>query len=235
MLPGKRRKAPDTLIVATNLPSIDLSGLDILRDQIKKTKPDIVILDTLQRYRDQTSTKESYKQDYIELSKISDLSRELDIPFLILHHTRKDTSGPDIARVLGTYGIAGVVDGIIELYKDNKSQQYKLSVKGRDIEESCWIVEREEDDMSWKIISSDIGIQMTKKQLDILNAVRNSYPNPTTPKMIQEKTGYRKDYIIKTLRKMAIDNIIRQLDRGQYLDIIEVDEGDYVDEEWEDD
>jgi RecA-family ATPase len=230
MLPSnsKRRKAPKNLIIGTNLPGLDLDGLDVLEEQIEKMRPDIVVIDTLQRIRDQSATRESYKQDYLEISKIANLSKKLDIPFLVLHHTRKDTSGPNIARVLGTYGIAGAADGILELMKD-KNEHYALSVAGRDIDEARWVIERDEDFKTWRIVSTDIGIKLTKKQHEVLDTVRNVYPEAISPKEVAKKTGLRRDFVNKHLSKLVDNNVIRKHGHGLYIDIIDSDE-----DEWED-
>ena len=111
------------------------SGLEDFVRNFKQAHPDMVllILDTLQWVRD-SSRKMSYGNDVDELAKLKQLSQELKINILLVHHTRKGTSDTDpLEKVSGTTGLTGTADTILVLERNVRSSKAKLSYVGKDI------------------------------------------------------------------------------------------------------
>jgi hypothetical protein len=101
----------------------------------RREHPDMVllILDTLQWVRDY-SKKMSYANDVAELAVLKQLSQELGISIIVVHHTRKGINdGNPLEKVSGTTGLTGTADTILVLDRNINNSKAKLSCVGKDI------------------------------------------------------------------------------------------------------
>lgn len=116
----------------------------------------LVILDTLGKARQQTSSNANqYQEDYGFAGSIKAVIDEVPGAALIgVHHTRKATAEDFIDAVSGTQGIAGAADSVIVLARKRKSDEGTLSVTGRDVEENEYAVKT--DGGLWSLDGMDI-------------------------------------------------------------------------------
>ena len=92
-----------------------------------------VAIDTFQLIRTPTADV-SYGNDYAELQPLRALAEELKICLLLVHHLRKMGDKDPINKLSGSTGIAGAVDAIYVLEKNERIENSAtLYASGRDI------------------------------------------------------------------------------------------------------
>src|SRR5438477_3209066 len=88
--------APAALQIATSWRRADAGGLDDLRDWLRghyKTAR-LGVIDTLQMIRGQRSRSEGvYADDYQAVGQLKTLADKSNVPFVAVHHLRKETAG----------------------------------------------------------------------------------------------------------------------------------------------
>ena len=81
---------------------------------------EFIVIDTFQRIRESTNTKNGYANDYEEIGKIKAVSDKYKIAVLLVHHLRKMPDSDPFNIVSGSTGIIGAVDSLYVLEKDNR-------------------------------------------------------------------------------------------------------------------
>ena len=120
--------------VTTQQRTLSNGLIDFVCD-FRREHPDMVLLifDTLQWVRDY-SKKMSYANDVAELAVLKQLSQELGISIIVVHHTRKGINdGNPLEKVSGTTGLTGTADTILVLDRNINNSKAKLSCVGKDI------------------------------------------------------------------------------------------------------
>jgi len=99
----------------------------------------LVIVDTLQVVRDQTS-KSAYSADYSDVRLLKTLADEYGVALLAIHHTRKMAASDVFDTVSGTNGLMGAADTTMMLIEETDERRdpssektARLTAKGRDI------------------------------------------------------------------------------------------------------
>jgi len=136
---------------------LDAGGTAKLLNHIEKEKYRLVIIDTLSR---------AFKGDFNDnnemtraMSPLQERLNALEIACIIVHHHAKPKGmNPDpVDDLMGGSAIAGVIDNVIGLYKEQGKAGAKLSFRGRDVEEQklqlsfdktlyCWQNEGDADE-----------------------------------------------------------------------------------------
>ncbi len=117
---------PPGLYFATGNTSIEGGVCDWIR-KFKKEHPTLtfVAIDTFQLIRTATADV-SYGNDYAELQPLRELAEELQICLLLVHHLRKMGDKDPINKLSGSTGIAGAVDAIYVLEKNERMPNRRL-------------------------------------------------------------------------------------------------------------
>lgn len=103
--------------------------------QFVEEHPDTVLvaIDTFQMVRG-SDTEISYASDYQEVRQMKELTDELGISLLLVHHLRKQGDSDPLNKLSGTTGISGAVDAVFVLDKSRRSESgATLICTGRDI------------------------------------------------------------------------------------------------------
>ena len=80
-----------------------------LREHHKTAR--LVVIDTLQMIRgDRSKTAGIYADDYQAIGSLKALADKANVPFVVVHHLRKETAGDPLESVSGTAGITGSAD-----------------------------------------------------------------------------------------------------------------------------
>ena len=148
---------PPGLYFATGSTSIESGVCDWLRD-FKDRHPDVirVAIDTFQLIRT-PSADVSYGNDYAELQPLRLLADELGISLLLVHHLRKMGDKDPINKLSGSTGIAGAVDAIFVLEKNERTENgATLYASGRDIRDRKLALEMNPDTCAWILISDSL-------------------------------------------------------------------------------
>ena len=119
----------------------------------------LIIIDTLQKIRENFGDKLSYASDYDVISQLKSFADTYKICLILVHHTRKQQAEDKFDMISGTNGLLGAADGAFILQKEKRSaQSAALEISGRDqqdrrlllkrdTETLCWTLEREETEV----------------------------------------------------------------------------------------
>ena len=119
----------------------------------------LVIIDTLKRVRSTIVNRQAYDEDYDFVSAITDLSQQLGICIMIVHHTRKVKSEKKFDSISGTNGLLGAADGAFLLERDSdRSKTAELSVTGRDQPDMVMKLGKDIDTLQWMLISAEADL-----------------------------------------------------------------------------
>lgn len=148
---------PSGLYFATGSTSIESGVCDWIR-KFRQEHPAVtfVVIDTFQLIRTPTADV-SYSNDYAELQPLRALAEELKICLLLVHHLRKMGDKDPINKLSGSTGIAGAVDAIYVLEKNERTENgATLYVSGRDIRDRKIKLEMESTTCTWRLISDSL-------------------------------------------------------------------------------
>ena len=155
---------PPGLYFATGNTSIEGGGCDWIWN-FKQAHPGItfVAIDTFQLIRTPTPDV-SYGNDYAELQPLRALAEELKICLLLVHHLRKMGDKDPINKLSGSTGIAGAVDAIYILEKDERTESCAtLYASGRDIRDRKMKLELVPNTCTWELLAD--GLTMPESMM----------------------------------------------------------------------
>jgi hypothetical protein len=121
----------------------------------------LIIIDTLQKVRENLGDKFSYSNDYEIIGQLKKVSDKHGICILVVHHTRKLGAEDRFDTISGTNGLLGCADGALLLQKEKRTDNHAtLDVVGRDqqdqrldltfnLERCVWELSGEETEL-WK-------------------------------------------------------------------------------------
>lgn len=153
-------EAPDNLYFATLSKSLS----DGLCEQIEgfiTEHPDtnLVIIDTLQKVRENSGESNLYATDYKDIGLLKSLADKYRIAVVVVQHLRKQFDSDPHNTVTGSTGLLGAADGSYVLKRENAGDRdARLYIKGRDIEEQILNIRRDEETNEWIFILSDTPV-----------------------------------------------------------------------------
>ena len=148
------------LLLETKAPKVGESFESFL-DQFMLREPStkLIIIDTLQKVRENYGSNYSYGNDCDFLSELKAYANKHDICILLVHHTRKMHADDDFDLVSGTTGITGTVDGAIIMKKDRReSKEAVLSISGRDIPDQKIYIKQNQETLVWELDHEEIEL-----------------------------------------------------------------------------
>ncbi len=147
--------APNSVYFCTEQARLDTDLEEKIRNFVKgHSDTNLIIIDTLQTVRS-INTESSYISDYSELLPLKQLSYELGIAIVLIHHLKKKTETDKFHEISGSTGLQGVVDAMYVLSEEKRgSGKARLYCIGRDIESREIELERGEDNIWIKISDS---------------------------------------------------------------------------------
>ena len=145
---------PPNAFFATAAHTIAEGLCDEIRAFVKE-HPDTVLvaIDTFQIVRN-GGADTSYGNDYDEIRQMKQLSDELNISLLLVHHLRKQGDSDPLNKLSGTTGIVGAVDSVFVLDKSKRGESLATLVcTGRDIEYRQLELKFSSKDFVWELKS----------------------------------------------------------------------------------
>jgi hypothetical protein len=218
LLPTFSGKWPDKLTITTEWRRLHEGGLDDIRawhedTEAKGRKPIMVVIDVLAKVRKPTGNKPVYEADYKALTGLHQLSHELGIAIVVIHHTRKMASDDLMETVNGSYGLVGAVDTVIVLA--NKSGGTVLDVRGRDVEATELAIQFSKDACRWTILGAAADIHQSDQRKKIIAAlVENGVPMRISELMAT--TWMKRNPLELLLGKMVKERSIKRIGVGLY-------------------
>ncbi len=113
----------------SSIPPVVEDSTALLEEHIDLFQPNLIIIDTLRAMSVSAGKSENEPSFADSLYRIAKIVRERGVGAIIIHHTVKATTGNPIMDARGTSAIAGAVDVVAGLYRQD--DKMKLSWRGR--------------------------------------------------------------------------------------------------------
>ena len=163
----------DKLDFAINAGTIT-DGLEAQLEHYLGGHPDanLIIIDTLQKVRENTHEGYSYASDYEVISRLKQFADVNKICILCVHHTRKQKANDIYEMISGTTGILGCADGAMVLTKENRTDRYaELSLVGRDMPDQKLTLCKNTDTLCWEMTEREVETFETKIDPEVMKIV----------------------------------------------------------------
>ena len=165
--------APESLHFAIMVNSLSNGLLEQIELFISE-HPDtnLIVIDTLQKVRDGTSDSNYYAGDYKDIGALKSIADKNGIAIIAVQHRRKQKSDDPHISISGSTGMTGAADGSYVLVRpDEKSNDAKLYIRGRDIEEKILNIKFNSDTFEWEFVSGDTPVSDAMKNDAVISAV----------------------------------------------------------------
>ena len=128
-------KITDNLHMAIKADKLDDQLIEQLKNfmyQCPETR--LIIIDTLQKARKETSNPCNYSADYEAIGKLKAFADERKVSLILVHHMRKQESSNKADMINGTNGLYGASDGAFLMYrKGGSDEELMIDVECRDL------------------------------------------------------------------------------------------------------
>lgn len=112
----------------------------------------LIIIDTLQKIREDGGEKYSYASDYEVIGRLKKFADESGVCLLLVHHTRKQQADDQFDKISGTNGLLGAADGAFLLQKEHRMDNAAmLDISGRDQQDQRLYLMRDEERLVWRL------------------------------------------------------------------------------------
>jgi 5S rRNA maturation endonuclease (ribonuclease M5) len=118
----------EDVYIGTTPPVVE-DDVSILEEHIDAIQPTLIIIDTLRAISVSNGRSENEASFADAIYRIAKLARERGVAAILIHHTVKATTGNPISDARGTSAIAGAVDVVAGLYR--QEGPLKLAWRGR--------------------------------------------------------------------------------------------------------
>ena len=215
MIAAGGRAAP-LLTIETACPTMSHGGEALLCDWLEdNTHARLVIIDTFAKMRGTDHTGASaYAADYTAAARFKTLADHYNVPFLLIHHVRKQSADDFQDLVSGTNGLTGAVDATLVLKRSRGQADGVLHVTGRDVEEAEYAMSFNAHSGAWtKLDGPATDYDMGDTRALITRFVRD-YPGHK-PAAIADALQLNPNTVRQTCTRMTKDSQLRA-DRGAY-------------------
>lgn len=154
----------DNLDLVTSAATIEGGLIKQLKEYVNdNSDTKLIIIDTLQKIRTESST---YKADYHDMGALKYFADTNNLCILLVHHTTKAKRTSAFSMIAGSQGIYGAADGAMVLYREADSNNTAcLAVQGRDIPSETYYLTFDDDTMHWELDNGEERIHPAVKLL----------------------------------------------------------------------
>jgi hypothetical protein len=201
---GATALEPGRLLYATDWPRGNLGVDKIAQTLDADPEIELVVIDTLQRFRDVGSGRQNaYAADYDALAPLQQLCRERSgLAIVVVHHKRKAASDDPIDSINGSAAIAGAADSIWIMGR--KGGEYTLHIQARDWERDEDEFRIERDGGQWRLID---GPRYSPNEAEVLKLL--DLGQGLTPTALGEALGISKQAAHARLSRMLRAGLVR--------------------------
>lgn len=115
----------------------------------------LIVIDTLQRIREDTGTSFSYKCDYETITPLKTFSDAHDVALIVVHHTRKQTEDENpFNQISGTNGLLGAADGAFLLHREKNEVFLEQSVP--DMPGQRYVLSFNRERCIWELVRKEL-------------------------------------------------------------------------------
>lgn len=216
MLAHGGRPAP-LLTLETACPTMSHGGEGLLCEWLDANPhARLVIIDTFAKMRGSDPHGMSqYAADYYAAARFKALADHYNVPFLLIHHVRKQGADDFQDMVSGTNGLTGAVDATLVLKRSRGQADGVLHVTGRDVEEAEYAMSFDSTAGTWTKLDGPAGdYQLQDTRATILRFVRE-HPG-MKPAQIAEALDLNPGTVRQTCKRMADKGQIHAAPGGTY-------------------
>ena len=130
------------------------------------------------------------------------------MPFLLIHHVRKQAADDFLATVSGTNGIAGAADTILVLERPRGEADGVLHVTGRDVEESDHAMSFDQATGAWTKLDGPADDYLLSETRTLITRLVRDYPGQK-PKEIAEALQLPAATVRQTCKRMVAAGQLR--------------------------
>lgn len=182
--------------------------------------PSLVVIDTFDKVRPdpQRGDPGVYSRDYRDVSALQELSMDLNIAILLIHHTNKGEFADEYRRISGSHGITGGSDSNWVLDTDKDIMEAQLTMVGREIDDRRYWLKFDKATGIWYYESTVAEHLCTESEFEILEAMQDKVP--MFQKEIAKATGRSPQAINKSIKNLIEKKlIIQSVKEGKYVRI----------------
>ena len=217
MLAAGGRAAP-LLTLETACPTMAHGGEVLLCEWLDENPhARLVIIDTFAKMRGADAPGMSaYAADYAAAVRFKTLADHYGVPFLLIHHVRKQAAEDFQDTVSGTNGLTGAVDATLVLKRARGQADGVLHVTGRDVEEAEYAMSFDASSGAWTKLDGPAGdYQLQDTRALIVRFVRD-HPG-LKPAAIADALQLKPDTVRQTCSRMAKAGQLRAATGGSYF------------------
>lgn len=156
-----------------------------------------------------------YAADYAAAVRFKALADHYNVPFLLIHHVRKQGADDFQDMVSGTNGLTGAVDATLVLKRTRGQADGVLHVTGRDVEEAEYAMSFDANSGAWtKLDGPAADYQLQDTRALILRFIRD-YPG-SKPAAIADALDLNPGTVRQTCKRMADKGQLRASAGGTY-------------------
>ncbi|WP_326567387.1 AAA family ATPase [Amycolatopsis rhabdoformis] len=205
------------LTLETACPTMTAGGEQVLREWLDANPTArLVIIDTFEKMRGAVIPGISaYSGDYAAGARFKALADEYSVPFLLIHHVRKQGADDWQNLVSGTAGLTGAMDATLVLERGRGQADGVLHVTGRDVEEADYAMTFDAHAGAWtKLDGPATDHLVADTRATILRLLRDH--GPLTPKAIADALELNPSTVRQTCKRMADDGQLHKATNGEY-------------------
>jgi hypothetical protein len=186
----------------------------MIKSQNKEVK--LVIIDTLARVLPRKQGRDIYQANYTAITALKEVADSFDVPFIVIHHTRKSTAEDPVDEVSGTTGYTGAADTILIIKRSRRSVDAELLVTGRDIEENNYGMTF--NNGIWTLVGDGGSYNWNREYREIIDLMKNAGGIMATKKIVDHFAGLGEpaSTVRWRLSDMVQKGLLKSKERGIY-------------------
>ena len=193
----------------------DQGGLEDIDDwAATATKPVLVVIDTLARFRKPIDAKQQvYAADTEAIASLQKVAIKHGLAIVVVHHDRKAEADDPFDTVSGSLGLTGAADTILILKRQTGG--VTLYARGRDIEERETALHFDKTTCRWSILGEASVVHRSAERSQVIAALTEA-GGPLLVGEIMAQTGLKRNAADLLLGRMAKEEEIVRVRRGRY-------------------
>jgi hypothetical protein len=193
----------------------DQGGLEDIDDwAATATKPVLVVIDTLARFRKPIDAKQQvYAADTEAIAGLQKIAIKHGLAIVLVHHDRKAEADDPFDTVSGSLGLTGAADTILILKRQTGG--VTLYARGRDIEERETALRFDKTTCRWSILGEASVVHRSAERSQVIAALTEA-GGPLLVGAIMAETGLKRNAVDLLLGRMVKDGEIVRVGRGRY-------------------
>jgi len=208
------------LITGTTVPRLN-QGFEVELDKYLESHPKtrLVVVDPftfIETPPKRNQSMRSYQEDYEAINRLTALTREKypQVAILLVYHMRKDGAGNWLDTVMGTTGLAGAVDNLMFMRRENAQCDAVFYLTGKDIEdEREYAMTFNKVTVCWELQGDAQEYAMSNERRKIVECIERG---TTHYKEIAEYLGKKPGTVWKNLKDMVNSGQITAKGKGHY-------------------